>query len=336
MQGRRGGWEVFGRGGLIILSLLVGGTAYGQATRPSGILMNPHRPTMLGDGCLISRLQLRIRTGNDDLRGGGNNLNIEVHLADGTVQFANNVNHNANWPNNSLNVVEIPLQQPIPPGNVRQLRLIHLAQGGFKPALTPSPGQPLDPVLSAAAGVKTEDNWDMAEVQASGIGNNGYSSIPIASFGPHRFTGSQPSLDINARHDIACSGAGEVTALNFTFRTGNDDLRGGHDNLNIAIHFANGTSQAETNANQSQRWADGTTHQVSVVLNQPVTIDQIKSATLETTFTGGSGGDNWNMDSVDIAAFVDGKLQHVGTSGFHRFSADWTGPKAKTLTVPIK
>jgi hypothetical protein len=42
--------------------------------------------------------------------------------------------------------------------------------------------------------------------------------------------------------------------------------------------------------------------------------------------------DNWNMESVEIRA--DGRP--VTTYGFHRFSADWSGPSARELTVPIK
>ena len=312
--------------------------ASAQTSRPaSGSLLSPQRTTILTGGCKVSQMQLRIRTGNDDLRGGGNNLNVEIHFTDGTTQFANNVNKSANWGNNSINTVQIPLTKPAAPNEVKQIRLIHLAQGGY----TPPQGAGVGTLGTAAApitlanGVKSEDNWDMAQFQASGLGN-GLSSIPIASFGAHRFTGSDPSLDINPFSNAMCPNSGQVTALEFSFNTGNDDLRGGKDNLNIVLNLADGTSQAELNANQSQSWKDGSNHQLSVVLNRPVTLDQIRSITLETTFTGGNGGDNWNMNSVAISAFVNGKIVPVTTSGFHRFSADWTGPKAKTLTIALK
>jgi hypothetical protein len=263
--------------------------ASAQTSRPaSGSLLSPHRKTILAAGCKVSQMQLRIRTGNDDLRGGGNNLNVEIHFADGTTQFANNVNKNANWGNNSINTVQIPLTKPAAPSEVKQIRLIHLAQGGYTPpqgAGVGTLGTVAAPIM-LANGVKSEDNWDMAQFQASGLGN-GFSSIPIASFGAHRFTGSEPSLDINTLPNAMCPSSGQVTALEFSFNTGNDDLRGGKDNLNIVLNFADGTSQAELNANQSQSWKDGSNHQLSVVLNRPVTLDQIRSITLETTFTGG-------------------------------------------------
>jgi len=39
------------------------------------------------------------------------------------------------------------------------------------------------------------------------------------------------------------------------------------------------------------------------------------------------------MDSVDIVA---DDTHPLATYGFHRFSADWSGPKAKEITIPVK
>jgi hypothetical protein len=160
--------------------------------------------------------------------------------------------------------------------------------------------------------------------------------VPIASFGFHRFTGSNPNLSIPARPDVSCPAENQVNKLVFTFWTGDDDLRGGNDNLNITIHFADGTTQFEPNVNHGQRWADGSTKGTEVLLNRPVTIDQIKTITLSDTFTGGSGGDNWNMNSMQVDAWVNSVSRRIAQFGFHRFSADWSGPKAKELTIPVQ
>ena len=319
--------------------------ANGQTAPPNrGVLLRQQAPTLLqsaaGNGCTVGALQLRIRTGSDDLRGGNNNLNVQIHFADGSMQSANNLNKNANWPNNSINVVQISLNKRIAPNQIKSITLVHLAQAGnatsgdsFHAAL--AAGGPPAAGVAMLAGVQSEDNWDMAEFQANALGN-GSISVPLASSGDHVFTGSNPSLDVPAKANATCPFAGQVTALEFSFHTGNDDLRGGNDNVNIVLNFADGSRQAELNANHSQTWANETNHQLSVVLNHPVTLNQIKSVTRETTFTGGGGGDNWNMDSVSISAFVDGKITPVTTAGFHRFSADWTGPKAKTFTIALK
>src|SRR3982751_5539836 len=87
---------------------------FGQVTKPT-ILLSPQRTTIAGPGCTVNQLQLSFRTANDDLRGGQNNLNVEVHFADGAMQVANNVNRGANWAKNSTNTVSVPLQHPVAP-----------------------------------------------------------------------------------------------------------------------------------------------------------------------------------------------------------------------------
>ena len=329
--------------GLVVITcwLWTGNVVHGQA-RNAGVLLHPQHTTVLSAGCTVGQLQLRFRTGSDDLRGGQNNLNVEIHFADGTMQVANNVNNGASWGNNSTNLVTVPLKQRVAPSQIKAIRLVHLAQAGFTPptangvgSLATPAGPALAPVF-AAQGTRSEDNWDMAEFQASAIGNS-FSGLPIASFGFHRFTGSVPDLLITARPDVSCPDPNQINKLSFVFQTGNDDLRGGSDNLNIAIRFANGGVQLEKNVKQGKRWADGSPNGVVIALNQPVTREQIASVVLETTFGGGSGGDNWNMNSVQITATTEkGTNLPIASSGFHRFSADTTGPKARSLTIPVK
>ena len=317
--------------------------AYGQAPPPNrGVLLRPQPGTLLNRvaSCTVGMLNLRITTGTDDLRGGNDNLSVQIHFADGSMQSANNVNKNANWPNNSVNVVSVSLSKPVSPSQIKDITLIHSAQGGYnaptgrQAALTASPisGPMLGPIY-AAQGIQSEDNWDMADFQAFALGKG--INVPVASSGFHRFTGSNPSLDINAQPGIGCPTGNQVKSISFTFSTADDDLRGGKDNLNISVLFSDGTSQAATNVNHSQNWPNGSTKGAEILLNRLVTIDQIRGFTLEDTFTGGSGGDNWNMASMQADAILaDGSSHTIAQTGFHRFSADWSGPKAKQISIP--
>src|SRR5215472_4090913 len=183
----------FCKGMLMIGCFLVANRTSAQTSKPTnGMLINQRPSTLLtsaADSCKVQQLMLTFRTGNDDLRGGKNNLNVEIHFADGSMQTASNVNRGANWPNNSLNSVEIPLKQPVAPNQIKTITLVHLAQGGYNP---PSAGQaglsatPLSgPILAGvytAQGAQTEDNWTMADFQAFAEGLNKL-SIPIASAG---------------------------------------------------------------------------------------------------------------------------------------------------------
>jgi hypothetical protein len=324
----------------VCLVVLAGIEACAQSSRSStGILLKPPPTTMLsGQACSVGALNLRFATGNDDLRGGKNNLSIEVHFSNGDMQTVANVNRGAGWPNHSVNSVSIHLNHPVNPSDIRQIRLIHSAQGGYN---APSARQasamatPVGPALApiyAAEGAQTEDNWDMTEFQAFGIGTG--IDVPIASFGAHRFTGSNPSLDVNAQSGVGCPMPNQVKKISFKFSTTDDDLRGGNDNLNVTILFANGSSQTESNVNHSQNWPNGSTKDTEILLSNAVTVDQIRAIRLETTFTGGSGGDNWNMGSMQADAFlVNGSHHTIAKSGFHRFSADGTGPNAKQISI---
>jgi hypothetical protein len=313
-------------------------SAGGTFTPAANVPRSPQRITTIGAGCTVDQLQLSFRTGNDDLRGGQNNLNVEVHFRDGAMQVANNVNREANWGNNSTNVVSVSLQHPVVPNQIKMIRLVHLAQAGYAPPSAGAAGAmatPAGPALApiyAAQGVQSEDNWDLAEFQAFGRGKG--INVPIASFGTHRFTGSYPSLDINAQAGVECPTGNLVSMISFTFWTGNDDLRGGKDNLNITIRFADGTSQSEPNVNHGDRWPDGSTKGADVLLSRAVTPDQIKSITLSDTFTGGSGGDNWNMSSMKADALVGSTPHTIAQYGFHRFSSVWSGEKAREITIP--
>jgi hypothetical protein len=147
---------------------------------------------------------------------------------------------------------------------------------------------------------------------------------------------TKPMGLLHPQHTTILSAGCTVSQLQLRFRTGNDDLRGGQNNLNVEIDFADGTMQFEPNVNHGQRWADGSSHGAEVLLNRPVTVDQIKTITLSDTFTSGSGGDNWNMNSMQVEATVNSVSQRIAQFGFHRFSADSSGPKAKELTIPVK
>jgi hypothetical protein len=327
---------------LVLGCLLIAASV--QILAQNGALLSPQPRTLLNGpvgSCSIGMLNLRITTGKDDLRGGKNNLDVEVHFANGDMQTAPNVNKGENWPNQSVKTVGIQLNHPVSPDQIRQIRLVHSAQAGYNPpgaglgAVAATPASAALAPAFIAEGVQSEDNWDMAEMQAFGLGKG--TNVPIASFGFHRFTGSNPWLDINAHSATGCPFGNQVTAISFTFKTSDDDLRGGNDNLSITVLFADGTNQSEPNVNHSQSWPNGSTKGAEIQLNHAIDINQIRGFRLADTFTGGSGGDNWNMASMQAdATLADGSYRTIAKFGFHRFSADWSGPKAKEITIPAQ
>jgi hypothetical protein len=284
-----------------------------------------------GQACTVSKLQLQFQTGSDDLRGGQNNVNAQIQFADGSLQEFDNLNRGQNWGGHSYHSVFIQLRQPISASQIKQITLVHLAQGGenvnqgnFNTAL--AGGGPPAALASLAGGVNTEDNWDMDHVTAIASGTG--VAAQIASAGPYKFTGSNPSFAVPVVVPDSCGQSG-ITELRLTFDTANDDLRGGNDNLNLIIHYRDGSpDQFEPNVNHSMGWQNNSRHYASVLLART---SQVDSITLQTTFTGGSGGDNWSMNEVQVTGLGTGVHQDLATAGFYRF----TGPPGNVLTVPI-
>jgi hypothetical protein len=185
----------------ILFAAFLCGATYGQgAGGPGG--SNTQQ-------CTATRLRFRFATSDDDLRGGQDNLNIIVFFKGGRApQVAPNVNKSDNWPNNSVNYVDVYLDQPVPPDQIRALRLIHIADGGFNTGSLPT-------LLTLAAPIDipkaflSPDNWNMADVEVAAIGNG--VGARIANHGFFRFTGSEPVLTIGVRIPANVCGSGRPT-----------------------------------------------------------------------------------------------------------------------------
>jgi hypothetical protein len=94
-------------------------------------------------------------------------------------------------------------------------------------------------------------------------------------------------------------------------KTGGDDLRGGNDNLNVHVVLKNGTRETHANVNNRGRWINNYCETVTLKLRTPVKLEDIACLELQTTFGGGIGGDNWNMDAVRIMAIVGGRGERL-------------------------
>jgi hypothetical protein len=95
-----------------------------------------------------------------------------------------------------------------------------------------------------------------------------------------------------------------LTQALLVVQTGDDDLRGGShpgDNADITLGFVGGGQVVTANVNQGGRWANHTTHSVSVNAPPGAKVSDISSVTISTNFGGGLGGDNWKVDSVALA-----------------------------------
>jgi hypothetical protein len=239
-------------------------------------------PLVSTDG-LVREILLEARTGGDDLRGGNDNLNVTVYFKDGKSQVFNNVNKSARWIGNYTETVPLRLTTPVPLNQLKSIKLNTKFGGGIG-----------------------GDNWNLEglRVIANDLELVSKSGTPLI-----RFTGSVH--DYSAAFTINETADGKIRELIFEISTGGDDLRGGNDNLNVTVMYKDGSKYTKNNINKSTGWGGGSNAYVNVPLNKYVPVTEIKSIILTTTFGGGMGGDNWNMDRLRICARGGGVYKEI-------------------------
>lgn len=126
--------------------------------------------------------------------------------------------------------------------------------------------------------------------------------------------------------------SGQHDTLLLKLKTGDDDLRGGRDNVNVTVFFKDGSKRAVINANQSRRWGDRCVNYVKVFLGKKVPLHQIKSIVLTTTGRGGFGGDDWNLNSIRVLdENASRSLRYrSGRPRLHRFTS-----KSRSYTLTL-
>lgn len=263
-----------------------------SAARSMPIIPNPTYPN---DG-KIYELLVNFQTGNDDLRGGNDNVNLALKLKSGEVQNFSNVNLSGRWLNNYEETVRVVLPRAVSPADLDKLTISTTFRGGID-----------------------GDNWDMKRVTVRAFGGNVDKIIKMHGF--KRFTGDSKSLELSVAQGPSVP-AGFVNKLYLYVKTGGDDLRGGNDNYNVTVFFAGGSSRVFTNVNGSGRYPDWSEFGEDLVLSRNVKPEQITRVEIQTTFGGGMGGDNWNMEKLEIWANGPDVNVKIGESGPKRFTGD--------------
>ncbi|MDH3701346.1 MAG: hypothetical protein OEU46_08525 [Alphaproteobacteria bacterium] len=238
----------------------------------------------------VHALVVGMRTGDDDLRGGRDNLDITVKILGGFTKTFRNVNHGARWVVGSSQWVELPFGASVDPTKIASVTLSTNFRGGVG-----------------------GDNWDLQNLAIRAYGNGVRKDLYYQGRGRRtplvRFTGHKKKFNVTLRK--ATVPRGHVRALEFRFTTGNDDLRGGNDNVNVTVGFKDGRHERFRNANDARKWHNGTTHTVKYELIRPVHPSYLKNISLNTTFRGGMGGDNWNLNKFEVFAVIDGRARRI-------------------------
>jgi hypothetical protein len=236
--------------------------------------------------CLAARAQasnellLQFLTGGDDLRGGNDNVNVQLLLQPGTALRFDNVNGRKRWADHSSQTVILPLPDTIRFDDMKGVRLETTFGGGMG-----------------------GDNWNLDRLTVSArIGGTTRQLFDQRGDPLFRFTGDQ-----RVREFPFSTG----TELIVLFVTGSDDLRGGNDNVNLSLLLHGQPLLPFANVNAGKRWPDHSSQTVSLPLASTVRFEDIEGVRLETTFGGGVGGDNWNLDRFTVSARIGGGTRRL-------------------------
>ena len=245
----------------------------------------------------VHELVFEFGVGEDDLRGGNDNLNLTITFHNSQTQRVYNVNKGNKWIDNYAQFIIIPLRRPTILNAIKSIR------------------------LNTVSG---NDNFNLNRLRIHAKGYNMNRKIYERVGAPlKRFTGKDKSFlaminnkspntaSTSGTRASSTAGSGRTTPakkpidkLRFWIRTGDDDLRGGNDNLNIVVHYRDGRTQMVKNVNKGTRWKDHSTNSLDVKLNRTIySNSEIAKVVLQTTFKGGMGGDNWNLNYLHIEAF---------------------------------
>lgn len=265
-------------------------------------------PNYTDDG-KVREILVECKTADDDLRGGKDNVNLTLHLADGTKVKRGKINLGARWLSNYVEWARVALPHPVPKSQIRAVELSTTFGGGVG-----------------------GDNWDLRQVYVHYYEG---SDRKVLTSRRHlfRFTGRAKSLRIAVRHTEATVPAGAVTKLRLEIRTGGDDLRGNNDNADVVILTRDGRRQTRRSINNRQRWADNSDHVVTIALDRAVPRADVVSVIISFTGRGGMGGDNWNMDALKIIPYSAGSelppYYDERRRPLHRFTAKRKGFTAR-------
>ena len=248
---------------------------------------------------------MTFRTGNDDLRGGNDNVDVLLYRStDPGVITLENVNKSIGWGRGYVATVtrEIPNSAMI---DIRKFDRVVVRHTGGGPGGT------------------NNDNWDLTQFKMVLKSNIGEDKAPVdfvkekilvnsVSGLIHRFTGEAREKSFS----VFLSGGQEaINNISFTavFGTGGDNLEGGNsNNVSLRLHFSN-TDKTLTvnNLNNKAKWENFTTHTITkreIFKSYSFNIDDISA--VELIHTGGRDGlfvDNWDLDKFKLTVYQNDK-----------------------------
>ncbi len=230
----------------------------------------------------VSTVSLNFKTGGDNLRGGA--LVSAQILAPGGRSFPAVVLNRGAWEGGSTNSVAFNLPSRMTVEQIQRLSIRLIFDGAGR-----NFGE-------------TYDNWnvDTFSVTTPRICTGGEN---VARLAPTRMTGASRVVRFDMTRLTTAAGSTPVSQLNFSLRTGRDDLRSGAL-ATATIRRPGGRSYPPIALNSGRVWGGGSTNNVTLNLPEPLSPNQIESISIDFDGAGRNFGetyDNWDIQSATIA-----------------------------------
>jgi hypothetical protein len=285
-----------------------------------------------------NKIEIDIKTGSDNLepRDFMENPSLVLRIRNKSDIVMADINNGQTWTNNSQHRITIPLTQDIPVSDISEIEIFRKDKDGSKNNIE-------------AAGA---DNWNIDRILVTATYKTDGRTIkykllekagsPLIRFVYEKRGQNQNETSSSIRYVMddnkIISGApapvpaspGLVIAkpikVVVEITTGDDDLRGGGDNLSFKIFLRNNpTPVLWRNINANNAWEKYSVKRIEKTFNNILNFDEVEKIEMWHDGGGGMGADNWNVDKVSIIAKQDDRqkilVDKVGAP-LHRFTGD--------------
>jgi microsomal dipeptidase-like Zn-dependent dipeptidase len=230
----------------------------------------------------IDRLQLTLRTGDDDLRSDTKATAI-VTLENGT-RLETPINDGRGFGRGAVTTVNLALPAGVRLGEIASV-VVRSVSDSHDIA---------------------KDNWNVDEATLEYTTTSGARRILERVVGGpyHRFTGAAQSTALYAKRASRPSETADATLVRVTIRTGADDLRAG-SRANLVIGLRSSVTSGRVPFNEGGELPNGGTYHKVVRLPPGTRVVDLDWIRIEHDGDGGVSYDNWNIDEVKVEILTD-------------------------------
>jgi hypothetical protein len=286
-----------------------------------------------------NKIEIDIKTGADNLEPKDfmENPSIRLQIRNKPDTVLTNINRGQTWANNSQHRFTIPLTPDIAVTDISEIEITRKDKDGSKNNFEAAVADNwnIDKLLVTATFKKDGKTIKYQLLRKEGSPFIRFVYEKKGAYNPYETDNSIRYLLVDTK---IISGAPEPTPadpnlviakpvkLMVEIGTGDDDLRGGGDNLSFKIFLKNNpTPLLWKNVNAGRQWNNYSVNLKEKTFNNLLDFDQIERIEMWHDGAGGMGADNWTVDKISIIAKQDARQKILADkvgAPVYRFTGD--------------